>query len=112
VLRINAGVLLCSNAQCSDGTTLAGGPLGTVAAGVAVTIRVQWEPANDRFVFQRGNRPELFAPYTVSDVAPAGNPNKILAVNASVPNCTVTPRPTTVMSASFDDVFLNVSAIP
>ena len=112
MLRINAGVLLCSNAQCSGGTTLVGGPLGTVAAGVAVTIRVQWEPANDRFVFQRGNRAELLAPYTVSDVAPAGNPNKILAVNTSVPNCTVTPRPTTVMSASFDDVFLNVSAIP
>jgi hypothetical protein len=93
VLRINAGVLLCSTPQCSDGTTLAGSPLGTVAAGVPVTIRVQWEPANDRFVFQRGNRPAVFALYTVSDVAPAGNPNKILAVNASVPNCAVTRRP-------------------
>ena len=74
-------------------------------------LRVQWDRENHRFIFQRDDDPEVVAPYTVSDTAPAGARVKRWT-SISVANCTATPRPVAFIEALFDDVMVNESAAP
>jgi hypothetical protein len=53
---------------------------GGVAARAASILRVQWNRENHRFILQRDDDPEVVAPYTVSDTAPASDPHKTLIV--------------------------------
>jgi hypothetical protein len=73
---------------------------------------MQWDPANDRFIFQRDADPEVFLPYTVSDAASASNAAKGVNVLDAVPNCTIGPRSVGFINAFFDDVSVNESAVP
>ena len=75
-------------------------------------LRVQWDRDNHRFIFQRDDNAEVFAPYTVSDSAPPGIQVKLLDALHLVPNCTATPRPMAFIEALFDDVMVNASAAP
>ena len=87
--------------------------LGLVKLGEMTRLRVQWDRENHRFIFQRGGDPEVVAPYTVSDTAPASDSRKTLEITSmSVANCTATPRPVAFIEALFDDVMVNASAAP
>jgi hypothetical protein len=86
--------------------------LGPVKRGEIVRLRVQWDRDHHRFIFQRDDTPEVFAPYAVSDTAPPGNPVKWLDAMQFVPNCSATPRPMAFIEAWFDDVMVNESAAP
>jgi hypothetical protein len=115
VLRAQSFVLHCvEERSCSHldpRTKLHFQDLGPVKRGEMTRLRVQWDRENHRFIFQRGDDPEVFAPYTVSDTA-SGDVHKTLIVVHSVANCTTTPRPVAFMDASFDDVWVNESAAP
>jgi hypothetical protein len=111
VLRVQSLVLHCKEKWNCD-TTLHFQDLGLVKLGETYRLRVQWDRENHRFIFQRGGDPEIVAPYTVSDTAPASNSRKTLALSQVVANCTATPRPVAFMDASFDDVMVNASAAP
>ena len=110
VLRINAAILACVTANCAQATLLAGIPLGTVLRGEAVTLKVEWDPGNDRFIFQRDDGPEVPLPYTVSDASAPGLANKIFAVNSTVPNCTAASRPASRGRIAWEEVRVNESA--
>jgi hypothetical protein len=112
VLRARSVVFHCANRPCTAGSELHSQDLGPVKRGEIVRLRVQWDRDNHRFIFQRGDAPEAFAPYTVSDTAPPGNPVKLLDAMQFVPNCTTTPRPMAFIEAWFDDVLVNESAAP
>ena len=86
--------------------------LGLVKLGEMSRLRVQWDRENHRFIFQRGGDPEVVAPYTVSDTAPASNSRKMVSISQVVANCTATPRPVAFIDALFDDVMVNASAAP
>ncbi len=59
VLQVVAVVIHCGDANCFTGPFLGFINLGTVAVGDKVTLRIQWDPDNNRFIFQRGNQPEV-----------------------------------------------------
>jgi hypothetical protein len=86
--------------------------LGLVKLGEMSRLRVQWDREDHRFIFQRGGNPEIVAPYTVSDTAPASDSRRFLGINNGVANCTATPRPVAFIDALFDDVMVNASAAP
>jgi hypothetical protein len=109
-LRINAGVLVCATPDCSQANVIAAASLGTVVRGESVTLKVEWDPQNDRFIVQRDQRPEVSLSYTVPDLSPPGLANKILALNSTVPNCTATSRPTGLIRISAEHVLVNESA--
>lgn len=111
LFQINAAVLHCRNANCSDVTVLNAQTLGSVRRGDDVRLQVRWEPANDRFAFQRDDEAEAFATYIVPDAAPPGLSNKLLGVNTGVPNCSTEPRPSGLITVLVDEVFVNQSAI-
>jgi hypothetical protein len=112
VLRARSVVFLCANRPCTAGSEFHSQDLGPVKRGERVRLRVQWDRDNHRFIFQRDDAPEVFAPYTVSDTAPPGIPAKLLDAMHFVPNCTTTPRTIAFIEAWFDDVMVNESAAP
>ena len=109
-LQIHAGVLMCTTPDCSQADVIAAASLGPVLRGELVTLKVEWDPQNDRFIVQRNEAPEVFLSYTVADSSPAGLVNKIIALNSTVPNCTRAPRPTGRFSVSVERVLVNESA--
>ena len=80
--------------------------------GETARVRVQWDRDNHRFIFQRDDASEVFAPYAVSDAAPPASAAKWLAAMPLVPNCTATPRPMAFIDAWVDDIMVNASAAP
>jgi len=112
VLRVRCGVLHCTNTDCMVVSELHSQDPGPVKLGELVRLRMQWDCANHRFIFQHDNDPEVLAPYTVSDSAPPGDQCKRLGAVHFVPNCTATPRPVAFIEALFDDVMVNESAAP
>jgi hypothetical protein len=112
ILRARSVVFYCANAPCTTGSELHSQDLGPVKRGEMARLRVQWDRDNHRFIFQRDDNPEVFAPYAVSDTAPPGIQVKLLDAVHFVPNCTATPRPVAFIEALFDDVLVNESAAP
>jgi hypothetical protein len=112
MLWTRSTVYFCANRDCTYGTELHGQFMGAVKRGETVTLRIQWDRDNHRFIFQRGDAPEVIAPYAVSDTEPPGTPVKFLSAMHFVPNCTTTPRPMAYIEAWFDDVRVNASAAP
>jgi hypothetical protein len=86
--------------------------LGPVKPGERARLQVQWDRENHRFIFQRDDAAEVFAPYAVSDAAPPSIAVKLLDAMLFVPSCTAMPRPMAFMDALFDDVMVNESAAP
>jgi hypothetical protein len=111
VLRVQSRVLHCKEKRSCD-TLLYSQDLGLVKLGEMTRLRVQWNRENHRFIFQRDGDPEVVAPYTVSDTAPASDSRKELVINNRVANCTATPRPVAFIDVLFDDVMVNASAAP
>jgi len=74
------------------------------------TLRLQWDQDNHRFIFQRDDDPEVFAPYTLADTAPPWGRRKGLRIVYGAANCT-TIRSEAFMEAFFGDVFVNESAV-
>jgi|RhiMetdeSRZDD1v2_1073273.scaffolds.fasta_scaffold900828_1 hypothetical protein len=99
-----------TNETCKDSTWLHSRGLGLVKRGEKVTFRVQWDRDNHRFIFQRDEDLEVFAPYTLSDTALPGRPRKGLRIGYEAANCLATLRPVAFIEAFFDDVLVNESA--
>jgi len=117
VFEVGGGVLQCLDPDCINvnpiGVPSGIVPLGKVTAGQWVKGLVQWDEANDQFIFQRDNQAQKFVSYNgvVTDTDPPAVPNKGLGVINLAANCTSTPRPTASMNALFDNVAVNQSAL-
>ena len=106
-------VMHCTNADCKESTYLHSRGLGPVKRGEMATLRVQWDRDNHRFIFQRDDDLEVFAPYALSDTAPPSRQRKGLRIGYEPANCRATPatpRPVALIEAFFDHVFVNESA--
>jgi hypothetical protein len=118
VFEVVGSVLHCLDFDCISANPigLPSGivPLGKVTVGQWVKGLVQWDQANQQFIFQRDNQPQKLVSYNgvVTDADPTAAPIKGLGVTNLVPNCTSTPRPFASMNALFDNVAVNQSALP
>jgi len=121
VLRVEAVVGQCTSADCTQGLDV--GPiveLGTARVGVPVTLEMQWDQPNRRFLFSRDNgaltgsvvygsftNPNTGLPY--QDSSPPKGPTKSLSTRMFLPNCQSGPRVSGMVDATFDNVFVNNS---
>lgn len=112
VLDVSAVVIHCHDVDCSASTLLGFAPLGKVTKGQRVRLLMQWDQANDQFIFQRGKQTPVNVSYVVSDTAQPGFPLKTLEVVHRVANCTTAPRPVGMGDTLFDNVVVNQSATP
>jgi len=109
-LKIYARVNLCSDADCSNSTDIGGQDIGTVRVNKKVKLRITWDQANNRFVFQKGKAAEVSINYAVpvgSGPGTLNGGNKRLEVHLLIPNCTSAPRPVASLDAFFDDIMIN-----
>jgi hypothetical protein len=112
VFQARSVVFSCANRPCTDGLALHRRDLGPVKRGETARLRVQWDRDNHRFIFQRDDASEVFAPYAVSDTDPPASAAKWVDTMYIVPNCTATPRAMAFIGAWFDDVMVSESAAP
>lgn len=106
VMRVSAFIGQCTDDSCIGSTILATQDMGTTTVGTPVPLQVAWEPANNRFVFQRDAQTPVNLAYTVSDLAPASFPVKRLEIANQIAHCTATRTAATGM-ADFDNVQTN-----
>ena len=118
VFEVVGSVLRCGDFDCRN-VNFIGVPsgivfLGKVTAGQWVRVLVQWDQANQQFIFQRDNQAQKFVSYAgvVTDVDSPGVQVKGLGVINLVANCTSPPRPVASMNALFDNVAVNQSVLP
>jgi hypothetical protein len=109
-LRVTATVLQCRDDNCSDAVTLSSNDLGTVLVGGTTTLFVRWLPGNHAFEFRK-DTDRVQVNYTVADMTAPGNPEKLLAVGGTVPNCSLAPRAQASIAAAFNTVSVNASAV-
>lgn len=109
-LRVTATVLQCQNDDCSDAATLSSSDLGTVAVGATTAVLVRWMPGNHAFEFRK-DTDRVQVTYAVPDTTAPGNPEKLLGVVGTVPSCSLAPRPQASISAAFNTVSVNASAV-
>ncbi len=113
---IQGYVFRCKDAACNSQDTVGSTPvsLGTVPIGQPVTLYVEWDQTNHKFIFQKIKgqtlRKTQEISYSLTDTAaPADNNNNYrVDVIGMVPNdstaTTLGTIPTAAMDASFDDV--------
>jgi hypothetical protein len=111
VMRVGATVDQCVDAACAGSVRIGSVDLGTADLGQAVRLSLQWDQQADRVLFQRNSDPVQNVPYAVPDASAPGAPLKNLSVRFTVANCTLTSRPTAFADATFDDVFVNETAL-
>ncbi|CAM3308421.1 hypothetical protein G4177_08410 [Corallococcus sp. ZKHCc1 1396] len=110
-LRVEAVIEQCRDTSCAGRTQLFAADLGKVHQGEQASLRVQWDAANHRFVFQRDAQPEVYGTYAVSDTHSPGAPDKALVVTHALPTC-ASGAPLGYANAYFHDVLVNASAAP
>lgn len=109
-LRVTGTVLQCRDDDCSDALELSTNDLGTALVGATTALSVRWMPGNHAFEFRK-DTDRVQAGYLVSDVTPPGNPEKLLGVVGTAPNCSLAPRPQASIAAAFNNVAVNASAV-
>jgi hypothetical protein len=114
MLRVQAFVARCTNADCSTSATLFNNSsVGTVLVGSPATLRMDWQPSLNRFLFRLNAGAFIPAPYAVPDSLTPGNTffKRQIGVRNFVANCTTTsPRPMAFMRTLVDNVFVNTAA--
>jgi len=114
VMRVEGLVVQCQTADCNYGTTAIGVvDLGTVTTGVPVTMRFDWDPANDRFNFYRGS--DQVQRISYAGMADSLSPYlafKQIGTRTSIASCVKGPRTFGVVDALFDNISVNASAAP
>ncbi len=123
VLRVEGIAQQCRDLSC-QGTAPVGPTidLGAVRTGKAVTVEMQWDKPNKRFLFSRDNgsfsgsvaygsfiNPFSIPPSPYDDSLPPGIDNKTLQTRVVLPNCQSGPRVSGMIDAVFDRVAVNNS---
>ena len=107
VVRVRYSVSLCLDSDCNGSTTLGSAELGPpVNPGQKVTLSLEWDKANKRFIFRRDALVAVVK-YTLADASAPGFSFKNLQVSYYVVNCASATPPTAAIDAYFDDVYTN-----
>jgi hypothetical protein len=113
VLVVEGLAVQCTAADCSTSTQIGTTQsLGTVTQGTLVRLAVEWDQAAKTFYFQRDTDPKLSLTYTAADNLAPGTPFKQLDTRTDLANCIGSARTVGSVSAKFDNMQVNASALP
>lgn len=110
-VRVEGVVYRCTTADCNTPASLGFVNLGTTTLGTAETLRVEWEPDQKRFNFQRGTNPKQSVSYTADDSQPPFQSFRQIGTRTQVASCLSGPRGEASVSARFDNFAVNNSAV-
>lgn len=113
VVQVLGNVVRCLNADCSGAVEIIGtADMGTTTFGTTLSMRMEWEPASNRFNFYRANDPVIRISYAYGDALQPSLPFKNVQTRTQLANCVSGERSTGYVSAKFDNVAVNASALP
>jgi hypothetical protein len=114
VLRVQGFLAICSSPDCAAASTVGNiVDLGTVAAGTATVVQMQWDQGGKTFTFVRDNGTYSGAvAYAFTDSSPPSSQFKQLSTRVDLPNCQSAPAVSSMVDAKFDNVQVNQSAAP
>lgn len=110
-VRVDGAIYRCTSADCNTTVSLGSVDLGTTTLGTAETLRVEWEPDQSRFNFQRGNNPKQSVAYSVGVNAPPFLSFRQIGTRTQVASCLSGPRGEASVTARFDNFAVNNSAV-
>lgn len=102
VVEVIGQLTRCGNSACSQETALGVVSLGSMLVGHTSTFLVIWDFLNSRVLYYKDNGPEMSIAYTQPPITLSLIRN--LAAYTVVPNCTAVPRPTSEVTAVFDNI--------
>jgi len=105
LLRTEAGMIRCANANCSLTQDIAILDLGTVAKGDSATLRISWDPNNQRMDFQKNNDEVRSIVYALPAIA--FRTYRVFDVRGDAANCPSGPQPFARVLAFIDNVYIN-----
>lgn len=108
-----AVVFHCTDPLCLTSSVI-GSPqtLGVVKRQEKARLQLQWDAANEQFLFQLNADPVVVFSYApLPNAAPPGRPFKLVEAFHLVANCTAQPRPVGFWDVFFDEVWVNPSAV-
>lgn len=111
-LRIEGLVLQCTSADCASFTVLGQPGLGLAATGDRLTLQVDWDADNNRFLFYRLPQSQVVVPYALPDTAAPSQARRVMETRTVLANCFSGPRTEGVADVRFDNVQVNQSALP
>lgn len=109
VLQAVARVFHCFDPTCTTFEEPLPTPvqLGPVLLEQPVNLRVQWDQANEQFIFRLDSVTEVISyKPTLTFTSNPSTRNKVLGATLFVPNCTHPSRPVAFIDARFDDVMV------
>lgn len=114
-LKVVAFVQRCLDDGCSSTQELFKKQVCTIGVAEPIKLRIKWNSANNTIVFYHAKESEDMQSdvykYTFDDSVLAGVAwRKRLDVSMGLGNCTDTPRPSAMIEAVFDNVYVNESA--
>ena len=104
--QVSGVIGVCTDDSCIGSNTVSTTPLGTVTLNTPTTLEVHWDPANNRFIFQKDSAAAVNVAYTLSDANPPEYAAKRIEVANVIANCTAT-RASAYSGADFDNVMTN-----
>jgi hypothetical protein len=113
LLQVEAQLARCTNADCSSFAPMgAVQSLGTATLGSYVRLAVEWDRAARTFLFQRDGDAKVAIAYADDDSHAPGLETKRLDTRTELASCLAGPRTTGALTARFDNVQVNASALP
>jgi hypothetical protein len=108
---IKAMVRQCTDNNCNTANIMYEKTLGSIKIGQQAVLSMEWDHANHKFIFMLNKKIFSYKYNSASypDNFPSYWKGKRLEASAQVANCIVTPemqRPTGLMQATFDDVYI------
>lgn len=110
-LRVQGVAYRCTTTDCNTPEVLGTADLGTTSVNVAETLRLEWEPDQNRFNFQRGTSPKQSVGYSFDDSHAPVTPFKQIGTRTQVASCLTGARGSASVSAKFDNFSVNNSAV-
>lgn len=116
MVGVGGVVYRCTTSDCSNPSIIGEVSFGMVPLGQAVQLTLDWDKANKRFAFTRGNDqtlyPTQYVNYTVGDSLSAFGAYRQIGTGTELANCFSGPRTEGYIDAKFDKVSVNKSALP
>jgi hypothetical protein len=108
---IKALVRQCTDRDCITYNILYDENVGNIKKGQQAVLSLEWDKPNHRFIFMVNNKKYTYSYDTIQYPDTFGSywKGKRLDVSSNVPNCKLTPetpRPTGLMKATFDNVYI------
>ena len=105
IFKITGEVLECTDPSCFSSKNYQSVDLGIVSLWQRATVSVEWNPANNQFIFKLDWKPPQAISYSMVDAFPPNSAFKLIGVSPRIPYC-LSERQVGSIGVDFEKVFV------